>query len=304
MIDYDVIIVGSGPAGMNACLYASRAKLKTLVIERNYPGGKVVKTNKIENWIGTESIDGPSLALQMFKHSFSFGGVYEQNNVLDIIDHIDYKEVFVEDKSYKCHAVIICIGTTERKVGIPGEETFYGKGVSYCATCDGALYKNKPMVVIGNSEYAANEASYLSDFASRVTLVNSKDTLNVNEDKLKELENQNIEVRNNCKVISINGEEHVESITTDDGEDIATDVVFPLIGSRPDSMFYSRLKITDDNSYILVNEKQETKIKGIYAAGDCTNAPLKQISTAVGAGAIAATEAYKYIKSINKKLDK
>ena len=198
MIDYDVIIIGSGPAGMNACLYATRSNLKTLVIEKNCPGGKVVKTNKIENWIGTQSVEGQELALNMFKHAFSNGGVYEQNNVLDIIDHKIYKEVILKDKKYRCYALIICVGTSERKIGIPGEEKFYGKGVSYCAICDGSLYKDKNMVVIGNSDYAIEEALYLSKYAKKILLINTDDELSANKGLLQYIKTnwKNVEKEN------------------------------------------------------------------------------------------------------------
>ena len=178
MVDYDVIIVGAGPAGMNAALYASRSKLKTIVIEKNYPGGKVVKANKVENWIGQQTIEGPELALQMFKHAFSNGAVYEQNNVLDINDFGKYKEVVLQNKTYTCYSLIICAGTSERKMGIPGEEKFYGRGVSYCAICDGALCKNKKVAVVGNSEHAIDDAIYLAQYANKIYLINEKDSIN------------------------------------------------------------------------------------------------------------------------------
>lgn len=305
MIDYDVIIIGSGPAGMNACLYATRANLKTLVIERNYPGGKVVKANKIENWIGVDSVEGPDLALQMFKHAFSKGGVYEQNNVLDIVDFKSYKEVVLQNKTYKCYAVIICAGISERKMGIPGEEKFYGKGVSYCAVCDGSLYKGQTMVVIGNSDYAIEEALYLSKYAKNIIVINDKENLNVNSDLLNKVkENKTIIVKNNCVPIAIKGDESVMGITVSENGAVymlETPVVFPFLGNSPNSMFASRLGITDDKNYIKVNDKMETCIKGIYAAGDCTNKPLKQIITASGDGAIAAIETYKYISALKKE---
>lgn len=306
MIDYDLIIIGSGPAGMNACLYASRSNLKTLVIEKNYPGGKIVKATKIENWIGTQSIEGPELALNMFKHAFSNGGVYEQNNVLDIIDYGIYKEVVLKDKKYKCCAVIICTGTSERKMGIPGEEKFYGKGVSYCAICDGALYKDQTMVVIGNSDYAIEEALYLSKFARKIFIINREDSLAINNDSISKIKDcKIIEVLNDLEPVSINGEENVKEIIVKDRNNIEktieTNVIFPFIGNSPNSFFASRLGIVDDNGYIQVDDKMETNIKGVYAAGDCTNKPLKQIVTASSDGAIAAIEAYKYICSIKKE---
>lgn len=300
MVDYDLIIIGSGPAGMNACLYATRSNLSTLVIDKNYPGGKLVKANKIENYMGLDNISGSDLALMMFKHAFSYGGEYEQGNVLDIQDKGIYKEVVLDDKIYKCYAVILAMGTSERKIGIPGEEKFYGKGVSYCALCDASLYKNKNMVVIGNSNHAIEEVNYLSNFASQIYLV-SKNKFKEENIKL----NDKIIVLEEYEVTSINGSEFVDSITLkkqDDFKNIETSVVFPLIGSSPDTMFAKRLKIVDEKNYIVVNNKQETDIKGIYAAGDCTNNNLKQIVSASADGAVAATEAFKYICKIKKSL--
>lgn len=295
MIDYDLIIIGSGPAGMNACLYATRSNLSTLVIEKNYPGGKIVKTDKIENYLGTESISGPDLALSMFKHSYSYGGVYEQGNVLDIIDYGVYKEVVLEDKKYKCYSVILALGTSERKIGIPGEEKFYGKGVSYCAVCDGPLYKDKEMVVVGSSSHALEESIYLSQFASKVYVIAKQES--VKDEQV--LTNKKIEVLCNSEVTSINGNECVESVNIKKDNEIIkvqTSIVFPLLGSSPDSLIAKRLNIVDDKNYIVVNRKQETTIPGIYAAGDCTNGVLKQIVSASADGAIAAMEAYKYIR--------
>ena len=301
MVDYDLIIIGCGPAGMNACLYATRANLKTLVIERNCPGGKVVKAATVENWIGTEKISGVDLSLQMFKHAFSYGGVYEQGIVLDIINHDDYKEVVLKDKTYKCYAVIIAIGTSEKKIEIPGEDKFYGKGVSYCAVCDGSLYKDKVVVVVGNSDYALEEALYLTKFAKKIYLINREDSFDAKQsliDKVKE--NRCIEIFYNTTPLAINGDDCVNGIVIkrDNSQDnIATSAIFPMLGDVPDTKFVEKLMIVNDKSYVVVNEKKETKIEGIYAIGDCTNTPLKQIVTATGDGALAAIEANKYIKN-------
>lgn len=301
MIDYDLIIIGCGPGGMNACLYATRSNLKTLVIERVCPGGKVIKANTVENWLGTEKISGVDLSLQMFKHAFSYGGVYEQGNVLDIIDKGEHKEVVLNNKTYKSYAVIIAIGTSEKKIGIPGEEKYYGKGVSYCAVCDGALYKGKEMAVIGNNDHALEETLYLTKFAKKIYLINENEKFAAKESLIKEIEsNDIIEIRNNIKIKSINGEDFVKEIVVinkDKEETIKTDIVFPFLGDNPDTKFIERLKITNDKGYVVVNEKKETTIPGVYAIGDCTNTPLKQIVTASGDGALAAIEAYKYIKT-------
>ena len=301
MLDYDLIIIGCGPAGMNACLYATRSKLKTLVIERNYPGGKVVKADSIENWIGTEKISGVDLSLQMFKHAFSYGGVYEQGNVLDIINNGDYKEVILKDKKYRCKAAIIAIGTSEKKIGIPGEEKYYGKGVSYCAVCDASLYKEKDMVVIGNSKHALEETLYLSKFAKKIYLINDKAVVEGEEELVKMIqESAVVEVVNNSYPITIKGDSVVNEIVINkkgNEESIKTSVVFPLLGDNPDTKFIEKLNIVNDKGYVVVNEKKETAVKGIFAVGDCTNTPLKQIVTASSDGALAAIEAYKYIKN-------
>ena len=299
MIDYDVIIIGCGPAGMNACLYASRSNLKTLVIERNCPGGKVIKANTIENWLGTEKISGVDLSLNMFKHSFSFGGVYEQGNVLDVIDRGDYKEVVLRDKIYKFHAVIIAIGTSEKKIGIPGEEKFYGKGVSYCAVCDAPLYKNKDMVVIGNSAHAVEETVYLSKYARKIYFVYDMQDFAEKEEFSTIRDKDNIEVITGYRPNEILGEDVVNGIVLKNESEekrLEASVVFPLLGDNPDTKFIERLNIVNDKNYVIVNDKKETSVNGIYAVGDCTNTPLKQIITASGDGALAAIEAYKYIK--------
>ena len=304
MVDYDLIIIGCGPAGMNACLYATRSNLKTLVIERNCPGGKVVNTKSIENWIGTEKISGVDLSLNMFKHSFSYGGVYEQGNVLDIVVKDEYKEVVLKDKVYKCYAVIIATGTSEKKIGISGEDKFYGKGISYCAVCDGALYKDKVMVVIGNSDHALEETIYLSKFAKKIYLLNEKEGFVAKESLVNEIkQNNKIVIKHNTIPISVDGEDCVDRIVVKEKENIETidtSVVFPLLGDVPDTGFVARLGIVDDKKCIVVNEKKETGIEGIYAAGDCTNTALKQIVTASSDGALAAIESYKYIKKKRK----
>ena len=302
MVDYDLIIVGCGPAGMNACLYATRSNLKTLVIEKNCPGGKAIKANSIENWIGIEKISGVDLSLQMFKHSFSYGGVYEQGNVLDIIDHVDYKEVVLKDKRYKCYAIIIAIGTSEKKIGIPGEEKFYGKGVSYCAVCDAPLYRNKTIAVIGSNENALEETLYLDKFAKKIYLLcNEKIENNSLLKKIKD--KKSIEIIYDAVPVSINGTDVVNNIVFKSGgkeEAIEISAVFPLLGDNPDTGFIKRLNLVDDKNYIIVNNKKETAVEGIYAVGDCTTTPLKQIVTASGDGALAAIEAYKYIKNKTK----
>lgn len=297
MVDYDLIIVGAGPAGMNACLYASRAKLKVLVIEKNYPGGKVVKAKNIENYLGQEKIEGVDLALKMFQHSFSFGGEYKQGNVVDIIDYGNYKEVVLENAKYTCYAVIIAIGTSEKKMNIDGEDRLYGKGISYCPICDCSLCKNKIVAVVGNNQYANEGIQILSKYAQKIYCVDCDDSFITDKEKMID--------KHNYKMININGKNHVEEIIIKKDENIESiqvDAIFPLLGDNPDTIFVKKLKITNDNKYIVVDKNQQTKIKGIFACGDCTNNVLKQITTASSEGAIAAIESNKYITNLKKTL--
>lgn len=307
IVDYDLIIVGCGPAGMNACLYATRANLRTLVIEKEYPGGKIVTAKKVENWIGTESIDGADLALSMFKHSFSYGGVYEQNNVLDIINKGEYKEVILKDKKYTCYAVIIATGISERKMKIKGDEQYIGKGVSYCAVCDGSLYKNQDVAVIGNSNHALEDVLYLTEIVNKVILINPEENFKASNYLISAINNNSkVLIYNRSKIKEIKGNAAVNSIVVEqDGEIIELDVsaVFPLLGISSDGMFAAKLGITDNNNYIKTTSNLQTDIEGIYAAGDCLNKPLKQVITATSDGAIAAIEAAKYIKNIKQKTE-
>ena len=174
---YDVIVIGAGPAGMTAALYASRSNLKVLLIERGAPGGKMNNTAEVENYPGFESIMGPELAMKMYDGVTKFGTENAYGIVQDIVDHGNYKEVITEDKSYQTKTIIIATGCVHRKLGVPGEESFAGRGVSYCAVCDGAFFRNKRLIVVGGGDSAVEEAIYLTRFASEVVIVHRRDEL-------------------------------------------------------------------------------------------------------------------------------
>lgn len=308
MVDYDVVIIGAGPGGMSAAVYASRSGLKTLMLDRDAPGGKLMKTAEVENYLGFKHITGPDLAVSMFEHSTAFGAIYDYGNVMDIIDEGKIKKVVTDQATYSTYAVIIATGTKERKVGVPGEDDFYGKGISYCAVCDGALYKGKDMVVIGGGNSALEESVYLANFARKIYIIHRRNEFRAEEHIIERVKNEpKIELVLKYIPVSFNGTNSIESITiehvdTHERRTISTAVIFPFIGLDPESRFATRLGVTNEAGYIPVTPNMETKIPGIYAIGDITDKGLRQIITASGDGAIAANQVNRYIDHlINSK---
>lgn len=298
---YDVIIIGAGPAGLTAALYASRAELSVLILDKDAPGGKLLKTAEVENYPGTKSITGPDMAMQWFEHATAFGATFDYGNVLDIVDLGKTKKVITDVAEYDTYAVIIATGTKERLIGVPGEDSLYGRGVSYCAVCDGAFFKGKNMAVIGGGNSALEEALFLSKLANKVYLVHRRTGFRAEPGIVKHVQaTPNIEMKLEYLPVSINGQEKVESLTiknvhTNQEEVLDVAAVFPFIGADPESRFATRLGITNDQGYIVVNEKMETKIPGIYGAGDVNNKILRQIVTAGNDGSIAAIEISHYV---------
>lgn len=300
---YDVVIIGAGPAGMTAAVYASRANLATVMIERGVPGGQMADTEEIENYPGFESILGQELSTKMFEHAKKFGAEYAYGDVKEVIDHGDYKEVIAGDKSYKTKTVIIATGAEHRKLGVPGEEELAGRGVSYCAVCDGAFFRERHLVVVGGGDSAVEEGIYLTRFASKVTIVHRRDQLRAQKIiQERAFANEKIDFIWDTVVESINNKDgKVGSITlknvkTGETSDFACDGVFIYIGTVPLSAPFKSLGIVDEDGYIPTNENMETKIPGIYAAGDVRVKDLRQVVTATGDGSIAAEAAIKYIE--------
>lgn len=299
---FDLVIIGAGPAGMSAAIYASRAGLKTLMIEMGAPGGKLVKTHEISNYPGIENINGAALAMQMFNHSTSFSAQYVYGNVVDIIDG-DTKKVICEDATYECKSVIIASGTQEKLLGIKGEEENVGRGVSYCAVCDGAFFMDEEVAVIGAGNAALEEALYLTQFASKVHIIMRRDVFRADEivvNKIKE--NEKIVLHQKyqpIEVVSTNNKVSGLMITSsEETKTIDVKGVFPYIGAIPMTHFINDLDILDEHKYIVVNEHMETKCKGIYGAGDVCQKGLRQVVTAVNDGAIAAQHAFHQIKNV------
>ncbi len=305
---YDVIIVGAGPAGMTAAVYASRANLDTLMIERGVPGGQMADTEGIENFPGFEHILGADLSNRMFEHAKKFGAEYAYGSITDVEDHGDYKVVFAGEKEYKAKTVIITTGAEYRKLGIEGEEELTGRGVSYCAVCDGAFFKERELIVIGGGDSAVEEGIYLTRFASKVTIVHRRDELRAQKIiQDRAFDNDKIEFIWNTVPKKINGEDgKVSSITlynheTEKTYDHPIDGVFVYIGMDPLSEPFTSLGIVDEEGYIPSDENMETSVPGVYSAGDIRVKELRQIVTATGDGSIAAESAQKYIESLKEK---
>lgn len=303
---YDLIIIGAGPGGMTAAIYGSRAGLSTLILEMGAPGGKLIKTNEISNWPGIQKINGAELASQMFDHATSFGAEYAYGEVTDIQVDGDKKKVICSDGNvYACQAVIVASGTVERMLHIAGEAENVGRGVSYCAVCDGAFFKDKEVCVIGGGNSALEEALYLTQFAKKVTIVIRRDVFRGEEHIQKQVEE-------NPRIVII--KKHIPVAILDDGskvngivlQDVDTKEeqtlevagVFPYVGADPAVSFLKKLDVCDARGYMLVDENNETKVKGIYGVGDVVAKPLRQVVTAASDGANAAQHAFHQIKGI------
>ncbi len=302
---YDVVIIGAGPAGMTAAVYASRANLDTLLLERGVPGGQMADTEAIENYPGFESILGPDLSNKMFEHAQKFGAQYAYGEVSEVVDHGNYKEVVAGDKTYRTKTVIITTGAEYRKLGIPGEEELTGRGVSYCAVCDGAFFKDGEITVIGGGDSAVEEGMYLTRFAKKVTIIHRRDELRAQKIlQDRAFKNEKIEFIWDTVVEEIKEENGkvgsllLKNVKTGETSEFKTDGVFVYIGTVPLSEPFKSLGIVDEEGYIETNENMETKVPGIFAAGDIRVKDLRQVVTATGDGSIAAETAIKYIETL------
>lgn len=306
---YDVIIIGGGPAGLTAGLYTSRARLRTLLIELGVFGGQITTTETIENYPGfPEGVSGSELGQLMETQAKKFGLETVQEEALEVRLVGDRKVIKTYESEYSGEALIISTGTEYRKLGIPGEEEFIGRGVSFCAICDGAFFKDSSIVVVGGGDSALTEALFLTKFAKEVTIIHRRDALRATKIyQERAFANPKIKFLWNSVVQEIRGDKMVQSILvknvkTNEVKELSVEGVFLFVGITPRTQFLKGLVEMDEGGYILTNENGETSVKGIFAAGDCRKKLLRQISTAVGDGATAAFAVEKFLEERGRAL--
>ena len=306
---HDLIIVGGGPGGLTAGIYAMRAALKTLLIEKGLAGGQMTMSDVVENWPGTPNISGAVLSQNLLDHALSYGLTIASHEVLSIDPGLEYHTVRLENgEIYRTHAVIIATGGTPRKMGIPGEETYYGKGVSYCAVCDGFFFKGKTVVVIGGGDSATEESLYLAKITKQVYLVHRRDKLRAGMILQQRVqENSSIKILWNTVVTAITGDRggvhgiDLHNIQTGERKSLATDGVFIFVGFEPNNRLVPAGTSMNADGYVLTNDKCETNAPGIYVIGDLRQKYAKQIVIAAGEGATAALAAAHYADTRKKE---
>lgn len=289
---YDIIIIGAGPAGMTAAIYAARANKKVLVLEALSYGGEILNTLKIENYPVEENISGFDFATKLYNQVIKLGVEVKLEKVLSINEN---KEVKTNENTYISKSIIIATGLNNRKLNLPLEEELIGKGISYCATCDGAFFKGKDVAVVGGGNTALEDALYLSDICNKVYLIHRRNEFRADPITIdKVLNKNNIIVMYDSIITKINGSNYLESIEVNN-ELLKVDGLFIAIGKIPNLDYLNGLIETNEDGYIKSNELCHTNIDGIFVAGDIREKTLRQLVTATSDGAIAATEAIKYI---------
>lgn len=305
MTQYDVIIIGAGPAGMTAAIYAARADMNVLLLDKLAPGGQIINTNEIQNYPGVGTINGAELAYQMFEHTQQFDNItFDYGTVKEILDYGKEKKVICEEdgKEFTGKALIIATGTRPRCLEIPGEDKFKGNGISWCAICDGAQYRDKDVVVIGGGNSAVEESIFLAGIVKSLTIVTMFDLTAdpIACDKLRAMDH--VKIYPFQDIIEFTGEGrlsgvHFKSTKTGEENTVTCDGVFEYIGLTPTTEYLKDLGILNQFGYIEVDERMHTKTAGIYGAGDCVTKNLRQVITACADGAIAAQEASHYVQN-------
>lgn len=307
--NYDVVIIGAGPAGMCAGMYAGRSMLKTVVLERGFPGGELLNTELIEDYPGFERILGHELAQKFADHAAKFGAEFRNGVVVERVSKLGDGTFETRTESgdvYHSPAVIITAGGTPVKLGVPGELEYAGKGVSYCAICDGAFFRNQVIAVVGGGDAATEEADFLTRYADKVYLIHRRDELRASKILQQRLfANPKVEVIWNTVVERVEGDEQglvkslkLRNVTTNESSDLAATGMFVFIGFRPNTGIIDAHVDHDDMGYLKTDENMQTNLRGLFAAGDVRSQLTRQVTTAVGDATTAAIAAEKYLKAL------
>jgi thioredoxin reductase (NADPH) len=306
--NYDTIIIGGGPAGLSAGIYAMRSRLKALLVEKFMPGGQMMITDFVENFPGFPAgICGADLGMAMSEQARSLGLEIISSDCISADFSGAQKLVRTPDGDFSAPTAIIACGATPRRLKVPGEGRLTGKGVSYCATCDGAFFKDKEIAVVGGGNTAIQDAVFLTRFANKVTILHRRDALRATKILQERAQkNPKVEIAWNTVVTEIKGEQKVESLILKNINDeseraLPVDGIFVLIGTVPNTEFLHGQVVMDPAGYVITNEEMETSVAGVYAAGDCRHKMLRQMVTAAADGAIAATAAEQYIESLEDR---
>ncbi len=297
---FDIIIIGAGPAGLTAAIYARRAEKTVLVLEAKSYGGQIINTPDIENYPVCPHISGFDFATGLYEQTKALGAEFVFEKAVDIINGEKIKEVVTEKGKYQGKTIIIATGSENRKLGVDGEDRLIGRGISYCATCDGAFYRKKTVAVVGGGNTALEDALYLSDIAEKVYLIHRRDTFRGEEATIKRLkEKTNVEFVLNSTVTSLNAEKRLTSIEVKDKDGKVTQLfvngLFVAVGRIPETQNFGKTVNLDESGYVVAGENCITNADGIFVAGDNRVKSVRQLVTATADGAIAATEAVKYI---------
>jgi len=307
-VDYDLVIIGGGPAGLTAGMYAARSRLNVLLIERMATGGQLSVTDWIENYPGyPEGLSGADLSMKMSEQAQKFGLAIEYGEVQSLDLEAEVKTVRLPDKAVTAHAIILATGASPRKLGVPGEDMLIGKGISFCATCDAPFYKDKIVAAVGGGNTAVQESVFLTKFAKKVILIHRRDELRATRIlQERAFENDKIEILWDSVVTGVSGglmnldTVDVKNVKTGEAQKLSVDGCFIWVGIQPNAGFLGDTVKLDDNGFVITDQNMAASVPGVFAAGDGRLTPLRQVATAVGDGAIAAFMAEHYIENIKK----
>lgn len=301
---YDVVIIGAGPAGLTAAIYAARAGLNALMIEKDAPGGQIVNTNEIENYTGFQKLSGGDLALAMFNHAMALGANYQYGNVLSVKKEDDLFSIITETETIVSKTVIIASGMLQRTLGVENEERLKSRGISWCAICDGPIYRGEDVAVIGGGNSAVEEGTYLASLAKHVTIIQNLENLTADKKAIDNLlKNSNVTVLYETLVekFLVGEDDKLEGVVVKDKngnlKTIQVKGVFEYIGWIPVTQMVKDLGVTTKYGYMIANEKMETSLPGLFAAGDVREKQIRQVVTATADGAIAVQNVLKYLES-------